>query len=161
VRSLSLSAFVSVLLVLSAGYAAAQHHMHQSPMDHGAALSDTREFVKFPPELVEHTIANMRDHLSALQQIDQALARGEPETASKIAEERLGMSSLRLHGAAEVAKYMPQGMQDAGTAMHKAASRFAVESQNAGATGELKPALGALGELMAACVGCHEGYRLK
>ncbi|MFX5370333.1 hypothetical protein ABTD31_19380, partial [Acinetobacter baumannii] len=91
-------------------------------------------------ELVEHTIANMRDHLLALQQINEALAAGEPEKAGKIAEQRLGMSSLRLHGAAEVSKYMPQGMQDAGTAMHKAASRFAIEAQNVEVTGEMKPA---------------------
>ncbi|MDN5004865.1 hypothetical protein ACFQZO_28840 [Bradyrhizobium sp. GCM10027634] len=158
---LHLAALVSGLLVLSVGYAAAQHHMHQGDMDHGVSVTDTREFVKFPPVLVEHTIANMRDHLLALQQINEALAQGEPEKAGKIAEERLGMSSLRLHGAAEVAKHMPQGMQDAGTAMHKAASRFAIEAQNVGVTGELKPALGALGEVMVACVGCHAGYRLK
>lgn len=71
------------------------------------------------------------------------------------------MSSLRLHGAAEVAKYMPQGTQDAGTSMHRAASRFAIEAQNVGVTGEMRPALGALGQTMAACVGCHAGYRLK
>lgn len=155
----------SVVLVLSAGLAVAQHHDHMDGhmehMQHGAPAADTREFVTFPPALVEHTIANMRDHLLALQQINQALAAGEPDKAAKIAEERLGMSSLHLHGAAEVAGYMPQGMQDAGTAMHKAASRFAIEAQNAGATGELKPALGALGDVMAACVGCHAGYRLK
>jgi hypothetical protein len=155
------AALVSGSLVLSVGYAAAQHHMRQGHMDHGAPAADTREFVQFPPELVEHTIANMRDHLLTLQQINEALAGGEPEKAGKIAEDRLGMSSLRLHGAAEVAKYMPQGMQDAGTAMHKAASRFAIEAQNLGVTGELRPALGALGEVMAACVGCHAGYRLK
>jgi len=71
------------------------------------------------------------------------------------------MSSLRLHCGAEVAKYMPQGMQDAGMEMHKAASRFVIEAQNVGVTGELKPALGALGEVMTACVGCHAGYRLR
>jgi hypothetical protein len=155
-----LAAFVT-WAVLSLGNAAAQHHMHQDDTDPGAPAADTRQFVKFPPELVAHTIANMRDHLLALQQINAALARGEPEKAAKIAEEQLGMSSLRLHGAAEVAKYMPQGMQDAGTAMHSAASRFAIEAQNVGVTGELKPALGALGEVMAACVGCHASYRLK
>ena len=127
----------------------------------GASAADTRELVKFPPHLVEHTIANMRDHLLALQEINEALAGNEPEKAGKIAEERLGMSSLRLHGAAEIATFMPQGMQDAGTAMHKAASRFAIQAQNVGVTGDLKPAIGALGEVIAACVGCHAGYRLK
>ena len=149
------------LLVLSIGCAAAQHHNHQEHMDQGASAADTREFVKFPPELVEHIITNMRDHLLALQQINEALASGELEIAGKIAEERLGMSSLRLHCGTEVARYMPQGMQYAGMEMHKAASRFAIEAQNVGVTGELKPALGALDEVMAACVGCHAGYRLK
>lgn len=156
-----LATFVSGMLVLSVGFAAAQHHGHESHKGHGAPAIDSRAFVKFPPELAEHTLANMRDHLLALQQINEALAHSEPEKAGRIAEDRLGMSSLKLHGAAEVAKFMPQGMQDAGTAMHKAASRFAIETQNAGVTGELKPALGALGEVMAACVGCHAGYRLK
>lgn len=160
-----LAVVAAVALVLPAGLAVAQHHDHMDGhlghMQHDAPAADTREFVTFPPALVEHTIANMRDHLLALQQINQALAAGEPDKAAKIAEERLGMSSLRMHGAAEVAGYMPQGMQDAGTAMHKAASRFAIEAQNAGVTGELKPALGALGDVMAACVGCHAGYRLK
>jgi hypothetical protein len=53
------------------------------------------------------------------------------DIAAKIAESRLGMSSLSLHGAAEIAKYMPQGMQNAGTAMHHAASRFAIAAQDA------------------------------
>ena len=165
-RTFLLPLAVSGAVMLSAGLAAAQHPDHQGKMDHnhmehGAPVADTREFVKFPPELVEQTIAHMRDHLLALQQINEALAAGEPERAGKLAEERLGLSSLRLHGAAEVAKYMPPGMQDAGTSMHKAASRFAIEAQNVGVTGDMKPALGALGQTMAACVGCHARYRLK
>ena len=71
------------------------------------------------------------------------------------------MSSLQSHGAHDVAKFMPQGMQDAGTAMHRAASRLAVEAVNSGVTGDLKPALGALAEVTAQCVGCHAGYKLK
>jgi len=152
--AIALSAFV-----LANGLAVAQHHPDHK--DHAAAVGDTRVLVKFPPELVEHTLANMRDHLLALQEINDALARGQNGKAGKIAEERLGMSSLRLHGAHEVAKYMPQGMQDAGTAMHRAASRFAIEAQTSDVKGDLKPAIGVLSEVMNACVGCHAGYRLK
>jgi len=103
----------------------------------------------------------MRDHLVALQEISEALARGRNDAAAKIAEQRLGMSSLQRHGAHDVAKFMPEGMREAGTAMHRAASRFAIEAQNAGATGDLKPALGALADVMRACAGCHAGYRLR
>ncbi|CCD96540.1 conserved exported hypothetical protein [Bradyrhizobium sp. ORS 375] len=154
-------AATALALLAAAGVASAQHHGHHDHGGHGAATTDLRERVDFPPGLTEHTLANMRDHLLALQQINDALAAGEMDQAGRIAEQRLGMTSLRLHGAAEVAQFMPQGMQDAGTAMHKAASRFAIAAQDAGVTGDLKPALKALGETMAACVGCHAGYRLK
>lgn len=150
------------LLVAGLGIAAAQHRHDHSPAAPAAAKTeDKREFVKYPPHLVEHTLANMRDHLLALQEIQDHLGMGHFEVAARIAESRLGMSSLGLHGAHEVAKFMPQGMQDAGTAMHKAASRFAVTATDAGVSGDYKAALTALGQVTATCVGCHAGYRLK
>lgn len=157
-------AMFAALLAGAGSVAIAQNH-HGTGHGHAhpprATSSDTRILVKFPPLLVEHTLANMRDHLLALQEIQAYLAKGDNDTAAKVAETRLGMSSLESHGAHDVAKFMPKGMQDAGTNMHRAASRFAVEAQNAGVTGDLKPALGALAEVTAQCVGCHAGYKLK
>lgn len=89
------------------------------------------------------------------------LGMGHPDVAAGLAESRLGLSSLQLHGAAEVAQYMPQGMQDAGTAMHHAASRFAIAAQDASVTGDLKPMFAGLAEITAQCVGCHASYRLR
>jgi hypothetical protein len=103
----------------------------------------------------------MRDHLATLQRLQEALSAGRYEQAAELAESRLGLSSLALHGAHEVAPYMPQPMQEMGTAMHKAASRFALEAQNASATGDVKPALAALAQLTAQCVACHAAYRLE
>jgi hypothetical protein len=149
----------AVLAGGSATIAVAQHQHHH---DTSAPVApDSRQFVKFPAPLVEHTLANMRDHLQTLQEIQFHLAMGHTDVAAKIAETQLGMSSLGLHGAAEVSKYMPQGMQDAGTAMHRAASRFAITAQEAGVTGDLKPVFAGLAEITAQCVGCHAGYRLK
>jgi cytochrome c556 len=71
------------------------------------------------------------------------------------------MSSLTLHGAHDVAKFMPGPMQAIGTDMHKAASRFAVEVVNSGATGDVKPALAALAGVTRQCVACHAGFRMK
>jgi hypothetical protein len=159
-RSL-LAAAIAGSIVLAGGWALAQHAGHGSHHGSYAPVADSRELVKFPPELVAHTLANMRDHLLALQEINEALSRGENDKAAAISEERLGMTSLRLHGAHEVAKYMPRGMQDAGSEMHRAASRFAIEAQNSGVTGDFKPALAALSNVMSQCVGCHAGYRLK
>ena len=103
----------------------------------------------------------MRDHLLALQEIQQALADGAYDRAAEVAETRLGMTSLRAHGAHDVAKFMPEGMQAAGTAMHRSASRFAVEAANAGATGDARKALAALADVTAQCVACHAAYRMK
>ena len=155
-----LIAMVAVVLAGgSARFALAQHHHNHDMSAPGAA--DARQLVKFPPALVEETLANMRDHLQSLQEIQLQLSMGHPDMAARIAETRLGMSSLGLHNAAEVSEHMPQGMQDAGTAMHRAASRFAIAAQDTGVTGDLKPALAGLAEITAQCVGCHAGYRLK
>ena len=152
----------SILLIVGSPAAIAQNnHAHSSGPSHATFELDTREFVKFPTQLAEHTLANMRDHLQALQEIQEHLGMGHPGEAARIAENRLGMSSLGLHGAHEVAKYMPQGMQDAGTAMHKAASQFAIVATDSSVTSDMKPVFSALARLTSACVGCHAGYRIR
>jgi len=139
--------------------ASAQDHQH-SMSETTAVQADARQLVRFPEPMRLHTITSMRDHLLALQEIDVALSRNEFDKAATIAEQRLGMSSLELHGASHIAPFMPQGMQDIGTQMHRAASRFAVEAQNASASNDVRPALAALGTVMQQCVACHAAYRL-
>lgn len=137
----------------------AQTHQHDAT-GAVAAQADARQLVKFPEPMRVHTITSMRDHLLALQEIDVALSKSDFDAAARIAEQRLGMSSLELHGAAHIAPFMPQGMQDIGTQMHRAASRFAVEAQNASVSNDVRPALSALGTVMQQCVACHAAYRL-
>lgn len=149
------------LVALAQVHDPAQHQRHATAAPSPQALHDGRQEVAFPPELKQHTLSNMRDHLLALQEMQSALAHQAYDRAAEIAEGRLGMSSLGLHGAHAVAKFMPQGMQDAGTAMHRSASRFGIAARDTSATGDLKPALAAMSEVMAACVACHAGYRLK
>jgi hypothetical protein len=158
--------WITALIVLALPAAAQQHdpsmhRQHEAGAQHDAPVADRRQAVHFPQAMREHTLANMRDHLFALQEIQSALSRQAYDQAADIAESRLGMSSLGLHGAHEVAKFMPQGMQDAGTAMHRSASRFAVATRDAGVTGDVRPALAALSDVMGACVACHAGYRLE
>lgn len=154
------SRFGAIVLAAMAAGAGAQEHQHPAPATGPAAMADSRLLVPFPEPMRLHTMANMRDHLSALQEIDVALARSEFDKAGDIAEKRLGMSSLEAHGAAHLAAFMPQGMQDIGTGMHKAASRFAVAAQDASVSNDVRPALAALGAVMQQCVACHAAYRL-
>jgi hypothetical protein len=125
-----------------------------------ARAEDARQLVEFPPMMLEHEMSNMRDHLATLQKIQAALGAGQFDEAGSLAEKRLGLSSFELHGARHVAPYMPEGMQAIGTEMHKAASRFAIEVNKAAATGDLRPAIAALGEVTQKCVACHAAYRL-
>ncbi len=165
IAALSLLAGLLALLPLAwAQHDPSMHHMQMQQMLPGAPEPglppDVRQLVHFPTPLRDHTMASMRDHLLTLQRIQEALATGQYDDAAKLAEARLGLSSFGLHQAHEVAKFMPKGMQEAGNAMHRAASRFAVTAQTAGATGDVKPALEALSQVTMACVSCHAGYRL-
>lgn len=149
------SALVWASVAVYAPMASSQHE------EHGASQLDNRLLVKFPDQMRVHTIGNMRDHLLALQEIDMALSKNDFESAASVAEQRLGMSSLEKHGAAHMAPFMPQAMQDIGTQMHRAASRFAIEAQTASVSNDVRPALGALGGVMQQCVACHATFRLQ
>jgi hypothetical protein len=106
-------------------------------------------------------LTNMRDHLLAMAQIQDALADGRFDTAGGIAEERLGMSSLASHGASHMAPYMPQPMQAIGAQMHRAASQFALIAQDASVDQDLPRALKSLSAITQQCVACHAAYRIR
>ncbi len=122
-----------------------------------AIADDRRQLVQLPDMLQQHMLSNMRDHLTALNEILVNMGNGDPDKAAETAEQRLGMSSLESHGASHLSRFMPEGMRDAGMQMHKAASRFALIAQE----GELLPAYQALAELTSACVACHSAYRIR
>jgi hypothetical protein len=143
---------------LLAGSPLLAQHQHGGA---GTPPPDARQAVPFPADMRARTLANMRDHLLALQQIQATLAAGNFDKASEIAEQRLGMTSLKLHGASDIAPFMPQAMQDIGTEMHRAASRLAIEATNAGVSGDVRGALAALSKVTAQCVACHTAYRVQ
>jgi hypothetical protein len=121
------------------------------------ASEDTRELVKLPAMMQQHMLANMRDHLAAINEILIDMANGKLEKAAVIAESRLGMSSLQSHGASHMAGMMPKAMREIGTRMHRAASRFALKAEE----GELLPAYKMLSDVTASCVACHSAYRIR
>ena len=119
------------------------------------ANEDKRQFVEMPKMMQQHQLANMRDHLVAINEILLNMGKGDLDEAAKISEARLGMSSLATHGASHMAKVIPKEMGAIGTSMHKAASRFALKAEE----GDALPAYKALQEVTAACVACHAGYK--
>lgn len=122
-----------------------------------ASSNDQRVLVELPEMMQQHMLSNMRDHLVAINEILVYLGNDELDKASETAEYRLGMSSLESHGAAHLSQFMPEEMRQAGTSMHKAASRFSLKAQE----GEVLSAYKALSDITSACVACHSGYRIK
>lgn len=128
------------------------------------AAGDQRQLVDMPAPMQEHMLANMRDHLVALEEILAALAEGDVERAGTVAEQRLGMSSLDDHGASHMARFMPEGMRAAGTGLHRAASRFVLAAENAAVapgTETQQAVFKALSDVTAQCNACHTAYRIR
>ncbi len=125
-----------------------------------SSFADSRQLVEFPEMMRDHMLENMRDHLLALTKIQQHLALEEYEKAATVAENRLGMSSLDGHGASHMARFMPAAMQQIGTQMHKAASRFAIIVQESGLEGSTPKIAEGLAGVMQQFVACHSSYRV-
>jgi cytochrome c556 len=129
-----------------------------------SAAQDTRQLVSLPAPMREHMLGNMRDHLATLNEIIGDVANNKFDEAAKVAEQRLGMSSLSLHGAAHLAPYLPMPMQEIGTSMHRAASRLVIVLQDASVTptaDALRDINRALHEVTTACEACHAAYRVR
>jgi hypothetical protein len=125
---------------------------------------DARELVRLPSPMQEHMLGNMRDHLATLNEIISDIANNKFDDAAKVSEQRLGMSSLSLHGAAHLAPYLPKPMQDIGTNMHHAASRLVIVLQDASITptvDAMRDINRALHEVTTACEACHGSYRIR
>ena len=132
-------------------------------LDAVAWAQEARVPVQLPPAMREHMLRNMRDHLRALDQIIGDVSAQRYIEASRLAEERLGMSSLRAHDAEHLAQYFPKDMQLAGSAMHRAASRFAMAASDSDIDRSYQGLLkltARLAELTATCTACHAAYRL-
>ena len=132
-------------------------------VDAGQA-QDSRELVRLPEPMQEHMLANMRDHLATLSEIIGDVADSKFDNAAKLAEQRLGMSSLGSHGAAHMAPFMPKPMQDIGTGMHRAASRLAIVLQDTSVSptfDAMRDVSRALHDVTTTCAACHASYRIR
>lgn len=126
--------------------------------------ADDRLLVEMPKMMQDHMLANMRDHLQAIEESMAALARGENTKAASIIESRLGMSALPHHGASHMAPLMPEGMRTFGTEMHRAASRFVLSVDEAEFEEKDKASqkiFQGFQDILKNCNACHEAYRIR
>jgi len=148
--------------------------------------TDTRQLVKFPPQMEQKFLFRMRDHFVALDGIIAALGEENFEKAATVAESGLNMGSGkggRKAGSHECehdgespgshqgheheaggheqgkgfGKYMPREMKRMGLAMHEAAGEFARVARE----GDAKTAFQALHRVTSSCIACHASYRVE
>ncbi len=80
-KSLSLFGFAAAICV--SGFAQHSHNRTHQPATSSFA-DDKREVVKFPPQMREHILSNMRDHLLALSEIQDHLGQGHFELPKRL-----------------------------------------------------------------------------
>ncbi len=171
-----LSVYIAAIALAIGVSANAQDHAdHQK---HLADLAgDGRQTVHFPPEMRQHILANMRDHLQALSEILSAMSSTNYAKAAQIANTRLGIDSPSAEGCEgddlagaprmqkpgnmdhQMSQFMPEGMRTIGLEMHQSARSFAVQAATASKTGNAKPALAALSRVTQQCTACHAAYK--
>jgi hypothetical protein len=125
------------------------------------AADDTRILAPLPAAAEANLRSEMRASLLALNEILALVVAGQLHAAAAVAERELGVSAMGKHRsqpfAARPGPHMPPAMHAIGLDGHKAATDFA----RIAAGGDREQTIAALPTLTAACVACHQSYRLR
>jgi hypothetical protein len=116
---------------------------------------DTRVPVPLLPMMANHQKENMRAHLSAVQEIVAAVGKNDYETISRAA---------RTIGSSEQMGQMCDHMGAGAPGFTEQALRFhhtADTISDAARNRDMAGVLGALGETLATCTGCHATFKQK
>ena len=122
-------------------------------------MVDNRTLVEMPPETQLMLRLEMMDHMATVNELIVNLGSRDLETVAKVAEKRLGMSSMGKHRATGKGpgRYMPQEMRQIGLGMHRAASNLA----EVAAQGDFDASLSAMQAITSSCVACHGAFRVR
>jgi Cytochrome C' len=122
---------------------------------HGASsdVLDPRTALPLTAMMAEHQKRNMRDHLTAVQEIVAALA-AEDMTAAERAARRMGYSDTMAQMCQHMGAAAP-GFGDSAFTFHRTADTVAEAARH----GDRKAVTAALAATLSTCVGCHATYR--
>lgn len=125
-----------------------QHQSHH----HDMSMMDTRTSLGVSPEMKQHQMSNMRQHVEAITSIVGLMSEGKFEEASNIAHSKLGLTPemQKMCSMFNNEKYMALGL-----AFHKSGDDLgdALKTKNVNAS------LRALNKTMQYCVECHATFR--
>jgi hypothetical protein len=117
------------------------------------AADDARAPVPLSPMMAAHQKEQMRDHLRAVQEITQGLARSD-FAAIAAAAARIGWNDQQAMMCKHMGAGAP-GFAELGERFHRTADTIAAAAKKK----DRAATLSALGATLETCVGCHAAYR--
>jgi hypothetical protein len=121
------------------------HHHDMSTMDMRTPLGVTGE-------MKQHQLANMREHVKAISSITGLMSEGKFDEASKIAHDKLGLTSEMQ---AMCGMFNNEKFEKLGLAFHKSGDELGETLR----INDVNASLRALNKTMQYCVECHATYR--
>jgi hypothetical protein len=121
-----------------------------------AEEADVRTVIQLSSQHRALVLAEMREFLSGLQQISDALSRDDMETVASMARS-LG-TSMSQHMPTDLKQALPQGFRKQGHAVHSSFDQIALDAES---LGENSHTLSQLAETLSVCVSCHSVYQIR
>jgi hypothetical protein len=120
-----------------------------------AEEADTRTAIQLSSQHRTRVLTEMRQFLSGLQQMTDALSREDMETVTREAH-TLG-TAMSHQMPADLKEALPQGFRKLGHSVHSGFDQIALDAQ---ALGDSKHVLSQLGDILSRCVSCHSMYKI-
>lgn len=124
----------------------ATHHHH------GMDSADRRISLDLSPEMKQHQLSNMREHLAAVQSIISLMSENKFEEAAGIAHARLGLTPEMQQMCS---MFDNERFMELGFAFHRSGDELGKVLK----TRNMKASLRALDKTMAYCTECHATFR--
>ncbi len=121
------------------------------PMEHHR-MTDTRISLGLSEKMKQHQLADMREHLEAIDSIVGLMAANRFQEAARIAHEKLGLTPQMQRMCGMLGN---EKATELGLAFHKSGD----ELGDALETGDQGKSLSALHNTMQYCVSCHAMFR--
>lgn len=147
---IAVSVFIGIV-GLNAASAADEKMQHQTH-HHDMSMTDTRISLGLSPEMKQHQLSNMREHLEAVNSVISLMSENKFEDASKIAHSKLGSTPEMLKMCRMMGN---ENFTTLGLAFHKSGDDLG----NVLKTKDVNASLRALNKTMQYCVECHATYR--
>jgi hypothetical protein len=119
---------------------------------HAMQATDTRTSLGLSPQMKQHQLANMREHVAAIKSIVGLMAESRFEEAAGIAHAKLGLTPEMQQMCG---MFGNDAFKALGLAFHKSGDDLGDALQ----TGDVNASLRALNKTMEYCVTCHATFR--